>query len=84
MKSEHRHDLKTNELGRLVTKATPFLERYSNHILIVLGAIIVIGGIAVYWATRKSVGCRLDGNAQGEHGGAIRRCRRQLPQHRGG
>ncbi|MEX2287216.1 MAG: hypothetical protein WD648_09015 [Planctomycetaceae bacterium] len=48
MKSEHRHDLKTNELGRLVAQATPFLEKYSNYILIGLGVLVVAGGAAIF------------------------------------
>jgi len=54
MKSEHRHELKTNELGRIVSQATPFLERYANYILIGLAVVIIAATAAVYFSNTTS------------------------------
>jgi len=54
MKSEHRHELKTNELGRLAMQAKPFLEQHSNGII--AGACVVAAGLALaaFFAFRTS------------------------------
>lgn len=52
MKSEHRHELKTNDLGKIVAQATPFFERHSNSILIGLGVVIAIAVISILLANR--------------------------------
>jgi hypothetical protein len=51
MKSEHRHDLKTNELGRLVGEATRASEQYVHqHVAtIVIAAIALIAVVLGVW-----------------------------------
>jgi len=53
MKSEHRHELKTNELQRLTSQLTQTLEPYVNQILIAVVAISVVAGGAI-WFARQS------------------------------
>lgn len=50
MKSEHRHELKTNELQRVTAQFMKNLEPYSNQILIGLVAVSVVAGGAVWFA----------------------------------
>ena len=55
MKSDHRHELKTNELGRLLDHAKPFFDRYSNYLLIGLAVAVVIVAVAVFrWSSTSS------------------------------
>ncbi len=56
MKSEHRHDLKTNELGRVIERTKPFLDRYSNYLLIGLGVIVLIVVVAYFRSISTSSG----------------------------
>ena len=43
MKSEHRHDLNTNELEKLAKVIGKFFEHYGSKVLMGLGATIVVG-----------------------------------------
>ncbi len=53
MKSEHRHDLQTNELGRMVERATTFMEVHGNRLMI--GVFVVALGIAgaIFWSRKN-------------------------------
>lgn len=49
MNSEHRHELKENDLGKLTVKAQSFFEKYGNQVLLgTIGALLLIGGIALW------------------------------------
>ena len=50
MKSEHRHDLKTNELRRLAEKMRPFFEEYGNRVLLGLCGVILVAAVVIYWS----------------------------------
>lgn len=50
MKSEHRHELQTNDLSRAMSNVTPFLEEYGNRILLGIVAVCLIAGAAIWWA----------------------------------
>tara|TARA_R110002095_G_scaffold132873_2_gene115306 strand:+ start:4724 stop:5686 length:963 start_codon:yes stop_codon:yes gene_type:complete len=54
MKSEHRHDLQTNDLSKLIVQAEPFMEQYGLKALIAVGAafVLVIGYFA--WSTSQT------------------------------
>ena len=41
MKSEHRHELQTNELGRLAAQLKPWLEQYGRNTLIGVAAVLL-------------------------------------------
>ncbi len=56
MKSEHRHELQTNDLGRLAEKIGAFLEKYGNQITIVICVGALVAGGAVYWTRQKHHG----------------------------
>jgi hypothetical protein len=58
MKSEHRHDLKTNELGRLVEQLRPALERYGNQILVGICIAVLVFAASAYFAFRTSPSAR--------------------------
>lgn len=48
MKSEHRHELQTNELGKLATHVGQWFQKYGRHVLIGLAAVLVLavaGGV---------------------------------------
>ena len=49
MKSEHRHELKTNELGKLAGQMAPFFETYGNRLLTGLVAVSVVAAAVIYW-----------------------------------
>jgi hypothetical protein len=55
MKSEHRHELKTNELERIASEWGHTFEHYVQNNLVLLGAVVVAIAIAaggvVYWRT---------------------------------
>ena len=55
MKSEHRHELKTNELGQLAQRLLPFLEKHANRILIGFSVIALIAAAYIYWTRSSSV-----------------------------
>lgn len=42
MKSEHRHELQTNDLGKLMAQAEPFLEKNGMKLAVVVGGILVL------------------------------------------
>ena len=54
MKSEHRHDLQTNDLGKLMVQAEPFVEKYGAKILGGIGALLVLLIVLIIWNSRKS------------------------------
>lgn len=60
MKSEHRHELKTNELGRIAEQVGQYLQRYANHLIIGLSALLLVAAVAIYWA-RTSGGAAASG-----------------------
>jgi len=49
MKSEHRHDLKTNELRKFAEQFGPFFERNGNRLLWGLAVVILAVGAGIYW-----------------------------------
>jgi len=49
MKSEHRHELKTNELGKLAGQIVPFFEKYGNRLLTGLVVMSVVAAAVIYW-----------------------------------
>ena len=55
MKSEHRHELKTNELGRLSERLMPFLEEYANRILIGFSVVALMAAVYIYVTRTASV-----------------------------
>lgn len=52
MKSQHRHELQTNELGRVADKVAHdlggFFERYGNKIMIGICAVSLLASLAIY------------------------------------
>jgi hypothetical protein len=54
MKSEHRHDLQTNDLGKLMVQAEPFVEKYGAKILGGIGALIVLLIVLIIWNSQKT------------------------------
>jgi hypothetical protein len=55
MKSEHRHDLQTNDLGKYAEKAALYIDRHGNRLMmgICVAAIVLSAGI-FYWRTQSS------------------------------
>ncbi|QDV48905.1 tetratricopeptide repeat protein [Gimesia fumaroli] len=60
MKSEHRHDLQTNDLGKLMVQAEPFVEKYGVKAIVAAGVIFV--AVLGYFAWSSS---RTDQAAEG-------------------
>ncbi|QDT40786.1 hypothetical protein Pan241w_08450 [Gimesia alba] len=60
MKSEHRHDLQTNDLGKLIVQAEPYLEKYGVKAIVAAGVIFVV--VLGYFAWSSS---RTDQEAEG-------------------
>ncbi|QDV18343.1 hypothetical protein Pan153_30000 [Gimesia panareensis] len=54
MKSEHRHDLQTNDLGKLMGQAEPFVEKYGMKILAAIGGIFVLLVVLVIWNSKQN------------------------------
>jgi hypothetical protein len=54
MKSEHRHDLKTNELGRLAEQVRPVLDKYGTPIMIGLVVVILTVTGTIWWSNTSS------------------------------
>jgi tetratricopeptide (TPR) repeat protein len=49
MKSEERHELKSNELEKLSARLQPIVEKYGLHIVLAVSAAIVIAAAAMFW-----------------------------------
>lgn len=49
MKSEHRHELQTNELGKIADKMGGFFELYGNRIMIGLCVVSIVASAIIYW-----------------------------------
>lgn len=49
MKSEHRHELQTNELGKLADQVGGYFERYANQISIGAIAVSLVAAGTIYW-----------------------------------
>jgi hypothetical protein len=49
MKSEHRHELKTNELRRISAHAGEYLQQHANQILIGLTVVLLVAAGAIFW-----------------------------------
>lgn len=57
MKSEHRHDLQTNDLSKLLSQAEPFLQKYGAKAAVVIGAVLVVGiGYAIWSSVQSNQG----------------------------
>lgn len=54
MKSEHRHDLQTNDLGKLMVQAEPFVEKYGMKIVVAIGALFVLLIVLVIWNSQRN------------------------------
>lgn len=53
MKSEHRHELQTNELGKVVDSMGGVFERYGNQIMIAVCAVSIVASGIIYWVRRS-------------------------------
>jgi hypothetical protein len=49
MKSEHRHDLQTNELGKITEKVGSFMEVHGNRLMIGVCVVSLAASVAIYW-----------------------------------
>jgi hypothetical protein len=49
MKSEHRHDLQTNELGKITEKLGSFMEVHGNRLMIGVCVVSLAASVAIYW-----------------------------------
>jgi len=49
MKSEHRHELKTNELEKLTGKLKPFFEQHGLKIALAVSAVVVVVAGVTFW-----------------------------------
>jgi len=56
MKSEERHELQTNELDKLMKRATPFFEQYGSKILLGLCAAVLVLSVGVYMVRSSTAG----------------------------
>jgi len=54
MKSEHRHDLQTNDLGKLMVQAEPFVERFGMKILVAIGGLFILLVVLVIWNSQRN------------------------------
>lgn len=54
MKSEHRHELKSNELQKLLQRTRPFFEKYGTAILWGLSVVILLAAAFVFWYKRTA------------------------------
>jgi hypothetical protein len=55
MKSEHRHDLQTNELGKIAERLTAFLEVHGNRLMIGVCVVSLLASAMIYWVrTRRN------------------------------
>jgi len=51
MKSEHRHELQQNELGKLARKVKPWLEKHGFQVAGGLLAVLVVAAGAIWWTS---------------------------------
>lgn len=56
MKSEHRHELQTNELGKAVEKLGVFLDVHGNRLMIGVCAVCLVAAGLIYWTRTRSAG----------------------------
>ncbi|HAH45383.1 MAG TPA: hypothetical protein DCM07_11125, partial [Planctomycetaceae bacterium] len=54
MKSEHRHELQTNDLGKLVHQAEPYVETYGVKALVIAGVLLVLVIGYSFWKTSQT------------------------------
>lgn len=54
MKSEHRHDLQTNDLSKMLVHAEPFLEKYGVKTLVTAGIIFVLVIVYLSWSSSQA------------------------------
>jgi hypothetical protein len=55
MKSEHRHELQTNELGKITEKLTAFMEVHGNRLMIGVCVASLLASATIYWVrTRRN------------------------------
>lgn len=54
MKSEHRHDLQTNDLSKLLVQAEPFMEQYGVKILVAAGTAFVLFIGYLVWSSSQT------------------------------
>jgi hypothetical protein len=52
MKSEHRHELQQNDLGKLTQKVTPWVERHGLQVLAGVVVVLVLGGGVLWWTSQ--------------------------------
>lgn len=49
MKSEHRHELQTNDLNKYAEESIGFFRKYGNHIMIVVCIVSIAASALIYW-----------------------------------
>lgn len=54
MKSEHRHDLQTNDLSKLMVQAEPFVEKYGVKAVVAAGVIFVLVLGYLTWSSNRT------------------------------
>jgi hypothetical protein len=55
MKREHRHDLQTNELGKITERLTAFMEVHGNRLMIGVCIASLLASAIIYWVrTRRN------------------------------
>jgi hypothetical protein len=55
MKSEHRHELQTNDLGKFAEKVAIYIDRHGNRLMIgICVAALVMSGSIFWWRTNNS------------------------------
>lgn len=53
MKSEHRHELQTNELGKITEKLTGFMEVHGNRLMIGVCVASLVASAIIYWVRTR-------------------------------
>jgi len=54
MKSEERHELKTNDLGQMAMQAQVFFQQHGSQLLFVACGCLLVAAAAVYWVRSSS------------------------------
>lgn len=54
MKSEHRHELQTNELGKFTEKLGTFLEGHGNSLMIGICTVSIVASGIIYWVKTQN------------------------------